>query len=450
MTTPTDADPHREDALDVPLAPVTVPPRPGRRLPILQLAVALVVVLAGGALFMSGYSMGRQSAVEPGTPISEDEAFRPFWDTYHTITERYVGGDVDRDALVQGAIRGMIDALGDPYSSYLTSQEYRDSLQGISGEFEGIGAEIATQAADGTQGCSTLGPDCRLVIVAPLAGSPAERAGLRAGDLVLGADGVPLDGLTVDGARDRIRGPKGTVVTLTVQRGTDVPFVLEITRDVIQQQEVESRELADGSVGYVRLNGFSDRGANELEAALQEHVDAGRTKLILDLRGNPGGYVTAARDVASQFIATGPVFWEQTADGQQTPTDALPGGAATDPAIRVVCLVDRGSASASEIVAGALQDTRRATLVGQTTFGKGTVQQWQELTGEGGAFRLTVARWLTPDKRWIHDVGLEPDVPVTLPDEIAPGDDPTLDRALEVLADDPAESTTMRLGRIAA
>ncbi|CAN5552420.1 hypothetical protein BH20CHL7_BH20CHL7_07680 [soil metagenome] len=432
------------------MTPVVVPTAPGRRLPILQLAVALVVVLAGGALFMSGYSMGRQSAVEPGTPISEDSVFRPFWDTYHTITERYAGDDVDRDALVQGAIRGMIDALGDPYSSYLTSQEYRDSLQGISGEFEGIGAEIATQAADGTQGCSTLGPDCRLVIVAPLAGSPAERAGLRAGDLVLGADGVPLDGLTVDGARDRIRGPKGTVVTLTVLRGTDAPFALEITRDVIQQQEVESRELADGSVGYVRLNGFSDRGANELEAALQEHADAGRTKLILDLRGNPGGYVTAARDVASQFIASGPVFWEQTADGQQTPTDALPGGVATDSAIRVVCLVDRGSASASEIVAGALQDTGRATLVGQTTFGKGTVQQWQELTGEGGAFRLTVARWLTPDKRWIHDVGLEPDVTVTLPDEIAPGDDPTLDRALEVLVGDPAESTTMRLRRMAA
>lgn len=443
MIPPTDPDhsptppPDAYDALDVPVAPVIVAgaPSPGRGIPILPIAIALVAILAGGALFMSGYSMGRQTTAEPGTPVSEEEAFRPFWDTYHTITERYAGGDVDRDAIVQGAIRGMIDALGDPYSSYLTSEEYRESLQGISGEFEGIGAEIATEAADGTQGCATLGPDCRLVIVAPLAGSPAERAGLRSGDLILAADGVGLDGLTVDGARDRIRGPKGSVVTLTVLRGTDEPFPLEITRDVIQQEEVESRDLADGTVGYVRLNGFSDRGADEVEAALRAHVEAGREALILDLRGNPGGYVTAARDVASQFIGSGVVFWEQEADGTQSATDVAAGGAATDPAIRVVCLVDGGSASASEIVAGALQDSGRATVVGQTTFGKGTVQQWQELTGEGGAFRLTIARWLTPDKRWIHDVGIVPDVEVAVPDDVAAGEDPILDRALEVLGE---------------
>jgi len=434
---PTDADnfvPNRQpDALDVPLGPVVAPSAPRRRPPILAIAIAIVAILAGGALFMSGYSMGRQTAVEPGTPVSEDEAFRPFWDTYQTITERYAGGEVDRDAVIQGAIQGMIDALGDPYSSYLTSQQYRESLQGISGEFEGIGAEIATQAADGTQGCGTLGPECRLVIIAPLAGSPAEKAGLRSGDLVLAADGISFDGLTVDGARDRIRGPKGSAVSLSVQRGAGEPFALEITRDVIEQKEVESRDLSEGTVGYVRLNGFSDRGADELEAALRAHLEAGRTKLILDLRGNPGGYVTAARDVASQFVGSGVVFWEQDAQGEQVATDAVAGGVATDPSIRVVCLVDGGSASASEIVAGALQDTGRATLVGQTTFGKGTVQQWQELTGEGGAFRLTIARWLTPDKRWIHDVGLEPDVVVSIPDDVAAGEDPTLDRALEIL-----------------
>jgi carboxyl-terminal processing protease len=431
-TTPVGA-PARTEALDVPVAPV-LPPPARRRPPILAISVAIVALLAGGALFMSGYTMGRQSAVEPGTPISEDEAFRPFWDTYHTITERYAGGDVDREELVQGAIRGMIEALGDPYSSYLTSDEYRQSLQGISGEFEGIGAEIATQAADGTQGCATLGPDCRLVIVAPIEGSPAQRAGLQTGDLVLAADGVSLDGLDVDGARDRIRGPKGSVVTLTIQRGDDEQFAVQITRDVIRQQEIVSRDLADGSVGYVKLNTFSDRGAAALSDALAAHVEAGRTRLVLDLRGNPGGYVTAARSVASQFIDSGVVFYEQEASGEQIPTSALSGGAATDPSLEIVCLIDGGTASASEIVAGALQDTGRATIVGQTSFGKGTVQQWQELTGEGGAFRLTIARWLTPDKRWINDVGIEPDVVVELPDDLAPGLDPTLDRALELLA----------------
>jgi carboxyl-terminal processing protease len=426
-------DPEPPDRPDVPIHPAapTLTSRPTS--PVLPIAIVVVALLAGGALFMSGYSMGRQAALEPGTPVSEDAAFRPFWDTYHTINDRYAGGDVDRDAIVQGAIRGMIDALGDPYSSYLTSEEYQDTLQGISGEFEGIGVEIATQAADGSQGCATLGPECRLVIVAPLAGSPASRADLRTGDFILAADGVSFDGLNVDGARERIRGPKGSTVTLSIQRGEAEPFALEIVRDVILQEEVVSRDYADGTVGYVRLNGFSDRGATELAQALRVHVDAHRTKLIFDLRGNPGGYVTAARAVASQFIASGPIFWEQDAAGTQVSTDAQPNGVATSPDLRIVCLIDGGSASASEIVAGALQDTGRATLVGQTSFGKGTVQQWQELTGEGGAFRLTIARWLTPDKRWIHDIGLEPEVPVELPAELDPDTDPTLDRALELL-----------------
>jgi carboxyl-terminal processing protease len=407
--------------------------RSRRRLPIVPAALTMVALLGGSALFISGYSMGRQSAVEPGTPSSAGTVFRAFWDTYHTIRDRYAGGAVDREAMVQGAIRGMIDSLEDPYSAYLTSDQYRSSLQGISGQFEGIGAEIATQAEDGTQGCATLGPTCRLVIVAPIGGSPAERAGLRPGDLVLATDGVALDGLTVDGARERMRGPKDTVVELQIQRGGEPPFPLRIVRDVIQEREVESRELAEGRIGYLRLEGFSDRAAQDLATAVRGHVSTGRTNLVLDLRGNPGGYVTAARAIASQFIGSGPIFWEQDARGNQTAVEAIPGGAAVDPGIRLVVLIDRGSASASEIVAAALQDTGRALLVGQTSFGKGSVQQWQELPGEGGAFRLTIARWLTPDKRWIHDVGVAPDVPVTLPAAGLPAQDPVLDRAIEVL-----------------
>ena len=420
--------------LDVPVSAVS-PPEPvaSRRVRALPLAIIVVVVLGGSALFMSGYSMGRQSAVQPGTPAFQDEAFQPFWDTYDTINQRYAGGAVERDVLVQGAIRGMIDSLGDPYSSYMTSDEYRQSLQGISGQFEGIGAEIATQAPDGTQGCATLGPDCRLVITAPLDGSPAKLAGLLAGDLVLAADGVSLDGLAIDGARDRIRGPKGTVVTLTILRAGGQPFDVAITRDIVQSKEVDSRALAGGTVGYIQLKGFSDAAADQLKEALVAHLEAGRTNLILDLRGNPGGYVTAARTIASQFISSGPIFWEQDAAGRQVATEAVPGGVATGSGLRILCLIDGASASASEIVAGALQDTGRARLVGQTSFGKGTVQQWQELSGEGGAFRLTIARWLTPGKRWIHGAGLTPDVDVTLPDPLPAGTDPTLDKALQVL-----------------
>jgi carboxyl-terminal processing protease len=256
-----------------------------------------------------------------------------------------------------------------------------------------------------------------------------------AGDFVLEADGATLDGLTIDGARDLIRGPKGSVVRLTIVRDGGAPFEITIVRDIVQSKEIESRALAAGSVGYIRLKGFSDSAAQQLKDAVAAHLDADRTKLILDLRGNPGGYVTAARSIASQFIGSGVIFWEQDADEAQIATEALPGGLATDPGIEIVCLIDGGTASASEIVAGALQDTGRATLVGQVSFGKGTVQQWQELSGEGGAFRLTVARWLTPEKRWIHTIGLTPDVVVTLPNPVPVDADPTLDRALDVLGE---------------
>ena len=202
----------------------------------------------------------------------------------------------------------MIDALEDPYSSYLTSDEYHASLQGISGEFEGIGAEIATQAADGTQGCATLGADCRLVIVAPIAGSPAEKAGLRTGTSSWPRTASSLDGLTVDGARERIRGPKGTIVDADhPARHRRRRSRWRSSRDVIQQEEVESPRLRGRAVGYVRLERLlrSRRdGARGTRCARTS--TRGGPKLILDLRGNPGGYVTAARAVASQFIGSGP------------------------------------------------------------------------------------------------------------------------------------------------
>jgi len=430
-TLPPDDDPVPTTVATVDSTPVT-PAAPTRRRPLLPISIAIVALLAGSALFMSGYSLGRQAAGDPGTPASESAAFQPFWDTYHSISDRYAGGAVDQVSVIQGAIRGMIDSLGDPYSAYLSADDYRKSLQGISGQFEGIGAEITSRAGDGTDGCAPLGPTCRLVVTRPIPGSPAATAGIMAGDVVVAVDGTALDGLDVDGALARIRGKKGTVVKLALQRDGR-PVELAITRDIVQEAEVETKALADGAVGYVRVSGFSDASADAVVDGLKAHLAAGRTKLILDLRGNPGGYVTAARKIASQFIGSGVLFWEQDAQGRQIPTEALGDGVATDPKIQLVVLIDHGSASASEIVAGALQDTKRATLVGQQSFGKGTVQQWQQLSGEGGAFKLTVARWLTPDKRWIHTVGLTPDVVVTVPDPLPAGTDPDLTRALQVL-----------------
>ena len=412
-----------------PLVPM---PTHGRRGSALVLAVSLIAVMAGAALFLSGWTLGRQTALTPGTPTGEAEAFQPFWDTYRAITDRYAGGDVDRRALIEGAIDGMIGALDDPYSQYLTSDEFKQTLRDISGEFEGIGATIGTvDAAGKTAACTTLSGDCRLAIVAPIPDSPADKAGLEPGDVIAMIDGEPLDGLTVDAARDRIRGPKGTTVRLTVQRGSEA-LLVEIVRAVIVTPEVESRDLAGGTVGYIRLAGFSDHSAEALDKVAAEDVKAGRTKLILDLRGNPGGFVTAAREVASQFLADGTIFWQEDAEGNLTETVAQPGGAATDPSIQLVVLVDGGSASASEIVAGALQDRGRARLIGTKTFGKGTVQQWTQLEGDSGGFRRTIAKWLTPDRTWVHGTGLTPDVVVdAIPGR--PGDDPVLDAALEAL-----------------
>ncbi len=397
-------------------------------------ALSLVAILAGSVLFLSGWTLGRQAALTPGTPADETALFQPFWDAYRAVTERYAGDDVDRKALVEGAIKGMIGALDDPYSFYMTSDEFKHSLEAISGEFQGIGATIGTVDQSGNSvGCTELGPDCRMAVVAPISGSPAEGAGLAAGDVITAIDGTPLAGLTFDEARNRIRGPKGTPVMLTITRPGEAARDVELVRAVIITPEVETRTLADGRVGYIKLAGFSDHATDQFTEAVSSAVDAGRRQLIVDLRDNPGGFVTAARDIASQFLPDGTIFWQEAADGTLIETKAKPGGAAVDPGIEVVVLVDGGTASASEIVTGALKDRGRATIIGTTTFGKGTVQQWTQLEDDSGGFRLTIARWLTPDRTWIHGVGIQPDIVVDTP-AARPGDDPVLDRALQELA----------------
>jgi carboxyl-terminal processing protease len=392
----------------------------------------VVAILSGAALFASGFTLGLQQSLSPGTPADEQALFDPFWEAYQAIRAEYVG-EYQPEELVQGAISGMFRALDDPYSSYMSPEEYRRSLGGISGEFEGIGAQMEARGADGAT-CSRLGPDCRLIVVGVLDGSPAQAGGLAAGDEVVAVDGTAVAGLTLDQVVERVKGPKDTDVRLTLRRsGSDRDVTL--TRAVIRTQDVHAELLADGTVGYLRVDGFSDGVADDFRARLGEQLDAGVHRLVLDLRDDPGGYVDAALSIASQFIGTGPVYWEEAADGRQTPAEVEGGGLATDPSIRVAVLVNGGSASASEIVAGALQDTGRGTLVGQTTYGKGTIQQWHELAGESGGFRLSVAKWLTPSKRWIHGVGLQPDIPVD------PGSgeaDAQLERALEVLASEPA------------
>jgi carboxyl-terminal processing protease len=432
-----------QDSFVAPPAPVTAPPPRGRRVPFLGVAIALIAVLAGSALFGAGWLLGSRQASTPGTPAEDEALFAPFWSAYHFVVDNYAGGPIDKKALVDGAIKGLIGALDDPYSSYMTSAEFQQSLQGINGEFEGIGAEIVTKDASGADSdCSPLGPDCRLTIVSPIEGSPAEKSGIKPGDVVTAVNGTSVDGQTIDQVRDLIRGPKGTQVTVTVERAGSKPLDIAVTRDVIKQEEVITKDLAGGTVGYVRVTGFSDSAASAVADALKRDVAGGEMAIVLDLRGNPGGFVTAARSIASQFIASGPIYWQQDAKGSKLEVDAEPGGVATDRSIKVAVLIDKGSASASEIVAAALQETDRATLVGETSYGKGTVQQWHDLSDDNGGFRLTVARWLTPKQNWINGKGITPDVPVTVPADTPAGQDPVLDKALALFS--PATSALDR------
>ncbi len=416
-------------------ADAITPPKPARatRDRTSLLALALVAVLGGSLLFGSGFALGHLAGSTPGTAVEDQQAFQAFWDAYHAITREYVGS-VDRKRLVEGAIGGMFGALGDRFSSYLSSEDFKASLAGLAGQFEGIGAVMTTRAPDGIEGCTPIGPSCRLLVLRTMPGAPAARAGLRADDEVVAVDGRAVTGQALDAVTKQVRGPRGTSVTLQVARAGGAPFDLAITREVIQEEAVTSRTIADGRVGYIRLVDFSPGAANDFRAQLKALLDEGLTRIAFDLRGDPGGYVDAAQTIASQFIGSGPIFWQAYADGREVPQQAQPGGVAVDPSIQVVVLVDQGSASASEIVAAALQDTGRARLVGQTTYGKGTIQQWQSLPEDMGGFRLSIAKWLTPvRKAWIAGVGLTPDVVVATPANSAPGQDPVLDRAVDLL-----------------
>jgi carboxyl-terminal processing protease len=396
------------------------------------ISVIVVLALLAGSC-MSGFLVGRTTAPltsgQPsstgnpsstaGTPSNLTTLFKPFWETWDIIHKDYVDQPVDDVKLVRGAIQGMIAALGDDHSSYMDPDEYKDATTQLEGEYEGIGAWVDTEGQ-------------WLTISSPMSGSPAEAAGLRAGDEIIAIDGEDMTGVAPELVRKRVLGPKGSTVVLTIRR-PDVadPFDVTITRATIRVPSVESKML-DGQIAYVRLNTFGDTTAEELHTALEELLKQEPVGLILDLRNNGGGYLPTAIKVASEFIADGVIMYEAYGDGQRDTFKARSGGLATE--IPMLVLVNQYSASASEIVAGAIQDRGRGQLVGVVTFGKGTVQTWTPLSDEQGAVRITVARWLTPNGVNIHHVGLTPEVIVEMTEDDYNNDrDPQLDKAIEIL-----------------
>jgi carboxyl-terminal processing protease len=402
------------------------------------MAIALVAVSAA-AVFWAGLSLGSQAT---GRTAEERAAVEAFSQTYRIITDQYIGSPAPED-LLEGAIRGMFDVLDDPNSRFMRPDEFDAALDDARGEFEGVGAVMATQDDRG-EPCEPIGDDCGLRVLDVLIGAPAQAAGLQVGDVVTGVDGQPLDGRTIDDSVRLIRGPRDSEVTLTLRRGGE-PLELVITRDTVISEDVHSAVLADGQVGYLAIDSFGVRAADRFASALREHLDAGLERLIVDVRDDPGGFVDATVAISSQFLDGGPVFWQQDASGRQTAVEVIGDGLALDADVEVVVLINAGSASASEILAGALQDAGRAQLVGERSFGKGTVQEWTQLPGENGGFRLSVAQWLTRDKTPIDGIGLQPDVLVEGDGEryrpgssgADPARDPQLQAAIGLLLDAP-------------
>jgi carboxyl-terminal processing protease len=439
---------------------------PARRRPTFAAAATLVatILLFGVVAFVAGLAIGgagglgvgqaeatatvRESMAPvstgtPGpTPVLETitcaeptEAFAVLCETYAQIRDQYVD-EVTDEELVDAAVRGMVEyGLEDPYSGYLPPSQYDEALEDLSGEFSGIGAEVGMENLDDPAdlaSCTVVTQTCAMVVVAPLAGSPAEEAGLLAGDQILEIDGTSTLGQSVSSLVYEVRGEAGTEVTLTVRRDDD-ELDITITRDVIDLNEVESAML-DGGIGYVRLTTFTDRAPELFRDALGALLDQGATDIVFDLRGNPGGYIVAARSIASEFVPAGELLFTVEHEGSVDTWVSADGGLAQDPAIDLVVLVDAGSASASEIVAAALQETGRAVLVGQATFGKNTVQIWNDLPN-GGGLRLTTDRWFTPSHGTVADGGVVPDVLVDGPADPTSDEDPQLDRAVEILSE---------------
>jgi carboxyl-terminal processing protease len=418
-------------------------PRSNRSVAPSRFGLIIAATLAGSALFVGGFTLGQHVASTPGTPASEESRFQSFWDVYQLIQKDFAGSPKpSQDQLVQGAIKGMLEALNDQWSYYQEPEDFASSLQNVGGQAEGIGVQVTLQPVDATStvSCSAIGNGCELAVVKPIPGSPAESQGVLAGDIIVSVDGTSLDGKTLDQATSLIRGDVGTSVTIGLLRdGRSIS--ISIVRAVFNQPEITTRTLANGKVAYIAISGVNDVAASQFHDALAAALDAGQTSIVLDLRGNPGGYVESAEKIASEFIPDGALAYQQDSAGNQSSVDATPGGLATDPSIKVVVLVDGNTASAAEIIAGALQARHRGILIGSKTFGKGVVQAWLPLPDNFGGIHLTVARWLTPDKVWIQGTGLQPDVPVDTSNARA-GTDPVLDAALTNLgfAPEPAPS----------
>lgn len=347
--------------------------------------------------------------------------FEPFWEVWQLIHGRYYRQPIDNTDLVEGAINGMLAALDDEHSAYLSPEDQAAAERSFTGEYHGIGAEVTSI-------------DGNITVVSPIDDSPAEAAGVQPGDIFRQVDGIDLTGMDAAEAATLVRGEAGTAVRLLIERDGET-FELELIRAVVKLTSAHG-EMLDNNIAYVRLSRFADNTDAELEPILAELLPQNPIGLILDLRRNPGGALDTTVDIADRFLDEGVILVEQFGDGSQRFFRADDGDSAET--VPLVVLIDQGSASASEVLAGAIQDRERGILIGQTSFGKGTVQTWQPLSNAGG-LRLTIAEWLTPNNTSIHQQGLRPDYFIPLPEVEDPEqfEDTQLQAAIDFLLGEP-------------
>lgn len=391
----------------------------------------LLLVLVAVGFFYGGYYFGKSGyifelrkhpipiVIKNQVAINNTVDFQLFWDVWDDVSTTYLERPVDPQKMVYGAIQGMVASLGDPYTSYLPPTVNEAVNGDLNGEYKGIGAELGIK-------------DGILVVISPMDGSPAKAAGVLAGDKILAINDETTSGISVSEAVSKIRGESGTVVRLKIQTENNEPREVRITRGVINVPSITWDDKGDGTV-YIRISRFGDETNAEWAKTVSE-INIKMKELdvvVLDVRGNPGGYLNAAVYIGEEFFRDKPVLWEENDFGVQTPREAKRVGVFQKlPAVYV--LIDGGSASASEIIAAALRDNIGAELVGTKSFGKGTIQTAKDYD-DGSGVHITVAKWLTPKKAWIHKVGLEPDVKVEFSeDDVKNNVDPQLEKALEL------------------
>lgn len=397
--------------------------------------INLVSVIIAILTFVLGFQIGHydvslkwknynpQVSFQNQTPPKDakDIDFKLFWNTWNLLSREYVDKKaLDPQKMYYGAIQGMVSAVGDPYTVFLPPEAQKSTKEELGGSFEGVGIQLG------------YNKDKRLVVVSPLKGTPAEASGVMPGDMILKIGEKDTTNLTLPDAVSLIRGPKGTSIALEIYHdGDDKSRTVNLTRDtiVVKSAEFESKTTPKGqNVAYIKLSRFGERTFAEWNQAVSETLASGASGVVLDLRNNPGGFLDGAVFIGSEFIGSGDIVLQEDSNGNRKGYPVSRVGKLLN--LPVVVLINKGSASASEIVAGALQDTGRGKLVGQQSFGKGTIQESQDLPGDTG-IHITTAKWLTPKGRWIHQKGLAPDVKVELGTDTTK--DPQLDKALELL-----------------